>query len=126
MAGGKLHGKNGAIYINGVKVTDKTEWTLSMGRDYADVSTFRDPNKVYAAGLMDISGTFSGLFDTTGDLLVESNTGVAVTVELRAQDNPPIVVASGLAYVDASVTASVSDAVRCSGNFKAAGAWTIG
>jgi hypothetical protein len=125
MAGRKLHGKNAAIYINGVKVTNKTEWSLSMARDYADVSTFRDRNKVYAAGLMDISGTFAGLLDVDGDALVQSNTGSAVTIAVYAREGEPAV-ASGPAYVDASVTASVSDAVRCSGNFKAAGAWTIG
>ena len=41
----KLHGKNGAIYIDGVKVAKKTEWTLQMGREYADVTTFRDPEQ---------------------------------------------------------------------------------
>ena len=125
MAGRKLHGKNGAIYINGVKVTNKTEWALNMARDYADVSTFRDANKVYAAGLMDVSGTFAGLLDLDGDALVQSNTGTAVIVAVYAKDGEAAI-ASGPAYVDASVTASISDAVRCSGNFKAAGAWTIG
>jgi len=121
---GKLHGKNGAFYINGSKVSNKTEWTLSMARDYADVSTFRDANKVYAAGLMDISGTFAGLLDVNGDLALQSNNGTAYTVALYAEDNTTLI-ASGPAFVDASVTASISDAVRISGNFKAAGAWTI-
>lgn len=120
----KLHGKNGSITIDGELVTNKTEWTLSMGRDYADVSTFRDANKVYAAGLMDISGSFSGLMDVEGDLLVQSNRGVSVEVALFAEDG--LRVAHGPAFVDASVTVSSTDAVRCSGNFKAAGTWTIG
>jgi hypothetical protein len=121
---GKLHGKNGAIYINGTKVTNKTEWTLNMSREFADVSTFRDRNKVYAAGLMDISGTFSGLLDVDGDLALSSNDGVAYTVTLYADEGLPAT-ASGPAFVDASVTASVTDAVRITGNFKAAGTWTI-
>ena len=121
---GKLHGKNGAIYINGTKVSNTTEWTLNMSREYADVSTFRDANKVYAAGLMDISGTFSGLLDVDGDLSLSSNDGVAYTVALYAEDSTTIV-ATGPAFVDASVTAGISDAVRCTGNFKAAGTWTI-
>jgi hypothetical protein len=121
---GKLHGKNGAIYINGTKVTNKTEWTLTMDREYADVSTFRDTNKVYAAGLRDLSGTFNGLLDVDGDLAVQSSDGNVVTIELYAED-PTVLVASGPAYVDASVVVSNTDAVRCSGNFKAAGAWTV-
>lgn len=121
---GKLHGKNGAIYINGYKVSNKTEWTLNMSREYADVSTFRDGNKVYAAGLMDISGTFSGLLDVDGDLTVQSNDGNAYTVLLYAEDlTTPV--AQGPAFVDVSVTASNTDAVRCTGNFKSAGTWTV-
>jgi len=121
---GKLHGKNGSIWINGSKVTNKTEWALNMARDYADVSTFRDANKVYAAGLMDISGTFAVLLDVDGDLALQSNDGVAYTVALYAEDGVTLV-ATGPAFVDASVQTSISDAVRVSGNFKAAGAWTI-
>ena len=124
MADGKLHGKNGAIYINGTKVANKTEWMLSMVREYADVTTFRDKNKVNAAGLMDIQGTFSGLLDTNGDALVTSNNGTACTVSLYAEDNVTLV-ASGPAFVDASVTVSLTDAVRVNGSFKAAGDWTI-
>ena len=120
----KLHGKNGAIYINGTKVTNKTEWTLSMAREYADVSTFRDRNKVAAAGLMDINGSFAGLLDTDGDALVTSNNGTACTVSLYAEDNVTLV-ASGPAFVDAAVTVSITDAVRVTGTFKAAGAWSI-
>lgn len=120
----KIHGKNGAIYINGSKVTYKTEWTLSMAREYADVTTFRDANKVNAAGLMAIEGTFSGFLDTAGDALITYNNGSAYTVALYAEDGVTLV-ASGPAFVDASVAVSTTDAVRITGNFKAAGSWTI-
>ena len=120
----KLHGKNGAIYIGGVKVANKTEWMISMAREYADVTTFRDKNKVSAAGLMDINGTFSGLLDTTGDAVITKNDGTPYTVALYAEDSVTLV-ATGPAFVDASVTVSITDAVRVQGNFKAAGDWTI-
>jgi hypothetical protein len=119
-----VHGKNGAIYINGAKVADKTEWSLSMAREYADVSTFRDRNKVSVAGLMDISGTFSGLLDTSGDALIIRNDGTPYTVALYAEDLVTLV-ASGPAFVDAAVTVSNADAVRITGNLRAAGDWTI-
>ena len=126
-----LHGKNGSLYIDGVKVTQKTEWTLTMTRDYADVTTFRDGHKVYAAGLRDLAGTFSGFLDDTGDLTLAASDGGSHTVALYAEDaswpgtDRSVLVASGPAYLDASVTASSTDAIRCSGNFRAAGAWTI-
>jgi hypothetical protein len=121
---GKLHGKNGAIYIDGSKVANKSEWTLNMARDYADVSTFRDKNKVYAAGLMALDGTFSGLLDTNGDPAVTKNDGTPYTVALYAEDGVTLV-ASGPAYVDATVTVSNTDAVRVNGTIKAAGDWTV-
>lgn len=118
------HGKNGAIYVDGQKVADKAEWSLQMNRDYADVTTFRDGNKTYAAGLKDVQGSFSGLYDTAGDLAVSKADGTAYTVALYAEDGT-ILVGSGPAYLDVSVTASVSDAVRVTGNFRAAGSWTV-
>ena len=118
-----VHGKNGSIWINGSRVTNKTEWTLNMTRDYADTTTFRDGNKVYAAGLRDIAGTFSGLFDTGTELALLYSDGVAYTFSLYADDSN--LVATGPAYLDASITASATDAVRCTGNFRAAGTWTI-
>jgi hypothetical protein len=121
---GKIHGKNGAIYINGTKVVNKTEWTLSLAREYADVTTFRDRNKVNAAGLLDINGTFGGLLDTNGDALITKNDGSPYTVALYAADLVTLI-ASGPAFVDCTVTVSVADAARASGSFKAAGDWTI-
>jgi hypothetical protein len=120
----KLHGKNGAIWIDGVKVTNKTEWSLSMNREYADVTTFRDGNKVYAVGLMDITGSFSGLYDTDGEALTFYNDGNSHLVQLYADDQVTLV-AEGEAYIDASVTASLSDAVRCSGSLRSAGGWLV-
>jgi hypothetical protein len=119
-----LHGKDGAIYVDGVKIADKTEWSLQMTREYSDVTAFRDGNKVYAAGLRDVQGTFSGLYNTAGDLAISKADGEAYTVQVRAKDGVTLV-ASGPAYLDASVTASVSDAVRVTGNFRAAGTWAI-
>lgn len=118
-----IHGKNGAIYIDGVKVANKTEWMLSLAREYADVTTFRDKNKVSAAGLIDLNGTFTGLFDTSGEVLITKNTGTSHTVALHAVDGTEV--ASGPAFVDCAVTANSTDAVRVQGNFRAAGDWTV-
>lgn len=121
---GALHGKNGAIYIDGTKVTVKTEWTLSLGREYADVTTFRDKNKVSAAGLIDLNGTFAGFLDVAGDALISKNDGAAHTVALYAEDGGTVI-ATGPAYVDATVSVSVTDAARATGTFRAAGDWAI-
>jgi len=131
-AGTKLHGKNGAIYLNGAKgtgtkVATKTEWTLNLNRDYVDATVFGDTNKTYLVGLKDLSGTYAGILDTSGDLLLNASDEDIVQVYLYADDRASfeVLVASGPGLFDASVTASNTDAIRITGNFRAAGNWTV-
>lgn len=134
--GQKLHGKGGAIYIGGakgaggVRVAAKAEWTLNRSRDYVEATSFGDPNKTYLAGLPDVSGSFGGFLDTSGDLLLNSATSDAQDLYLYASDatlagTTEILVANGPALIDATVTVSTTDAARITGQFRASGAWTI-
>ena len=129
--GTKLHGKNGAIYVQGpkgtgTKVAVKAQWDLNLSRDYVEVTTFGDLNKEYVAGLKDISGSFNGLLDVSGDLMVNNTSVDDVPLYLYADDGAsPILIASGPALVDTSITASNTDAVRVSGNFRASGEWAV-
>lgn len=130
-AGTKLHGKNGAIYLNGAKgvgtkVATKTEWTLALNRDYVDATVFGDTNKTYLVGLKDVTGTYAGILDTSGDLLVNATDAEATTIYLYADDGAvPVLIANGPGLFDASITANNTDAIRVTGNFRAAGNWTI-
>lgn len=133
-AGTKLHGKNGAIYFDAPKgggsakkVAVKTEWTLNLNRDYVDATVFGDTNKTYLTGLKDIQGTFNGLLDVSGDLIVNATDSDTVQVYLYGDDRNgfEILIANGPALIDASITASNTDAIRVSGNFRASGAWTV-
>lgn len=131
-AGTKIHGKNGAIYINGPKGTGdkvaiKTAYTLNLGRDYVDATVFGDVNKTYLTGLKDISGTWEGLMDVSGDFLVNASDDDDVDIYLYADDRSSfeILLASGPGLFDASINASVSDAIRATGNFRASGAWSV-
>jgi hypothetical protein len=132
--GTKLHGKNGAIYLfnkkggaGAVKVATKAEWTLSLGRDYVDATTFGDTNKTYLVGLKDIQGTYAGLLDVSGDELVNASSSDSIAIYLYADDRASfeILVAHGPGLLDASINASNTDAVRTSGNFRAASSWTV-
>lgn len=131
----KLHGKNGAIGIASsgsaiTKVAGKSEWTLNLSRDYVDATVFGDTNKTYLTGLKDIQGTYSGLLDHSGDLLVNASSSDSIYVYLYSDDGSAVgstkyLVAYGLGLIDSSITASNTDAVRVSGNFRASGSWTI-
>ncbi len=130
--GTKLHGKNGAIYLDGAKgtgtkVATKTEWTLNLNRDYVDATVFGDTNKTYLVGLKDISGTYAGILDTSGDLLLNASDEDIVQVYLYADDRDSfeVLLAWGPGLFDASIEASNSDAVRARGNFRAAGSWSL-
>jgi hypothetical protein len=130
-AGTKLHGKNGAIYIggpkgSGEKVAAKSEWTLNLARDYVDATVFGDTNKTYLTGLKDISGTYAGFLDNSGDFLVNASSSDVVQLYLYSDDGAsPILIANGPSLVDASISASNTDAVRMTGNFRAAGSWSV-
>ncbi len=135
-SGLKLHGKNGAIYIaseggSKIRVSNKTEWSLNLNRDFVDATTFGNTNKVYLVGLKDISGTYAGLLDLSGDLLVNAADSGEMYVYLYADDtsnnstSAPIIVAYGKGFLDASLTASNTDAIKVTGNFRAADNWTV-
>lgn len=131
-AGTKLHGKNGAIFLDGpkgsgTKVSTKTEWTLNLNRDYVDATVFGDTNKTYLVGLKDISGTYAGLLDVSGDLLINASSSDTVNIYLYADDRTgnEVLVAFGPGLIDGAITASNTDAVRMTGNFRASGNWTV-
>jgi len=132
-SGDKLHGKNGAIYLGGAKggggtkVANKVEWTLNLNRDYVDATVFGDTNKTYLVGLKDVQGTFAGLLDVSGDLIVNATNSDAMDIYLYGDDRTSFekLIASGPGLMDASITASNTDAIRVTGNFRAAGAWTV-
>jgi hypothetical protein len=132
-SGTKIHGKNGAIYIGGIKggpgikVAAKSEWTLQRNRDYVDATVFGDVNKTYLAGLPNVQGTFAGFLDTSGDLLLSAATSDSEEIYLYADDGaaPSAWIAHGFGFIDANVTASNTDGVRMTGEFRASGPWTI-
>jgi hypothetical protein len=135
--GRKLHGKNGAIYFNGPKVgstwpqankvANKVEWTLNLNRDYVDATVFGDTNKTYLVGLKDIQGTFNGLLDVSGDLVLNATDQDAIAIYLYGDDRngSEVLIGSGMGLCDASVTASNTDAIRVTGNFRAAAPWAV-
>lgn len=135
-AGTKLHGYGGAIYIGGavgaggIRVATKTEWTLNRDRDFVDATTFGDTNKTYLAGLPNIQGTFAGLLDVSGDLMLNSATSDAITLYLYADDgtvpgHTAHLTAHGPAFISATVSVSNTDAAKITGEFRASAAWTI-
>jgi hypothetical protein len=119
----RKHGRNGSIKVDGVLVAAKAEWTLNLARDTVEVTAFGDSNTQYVVGLKDVSGTYSGFLDLSGDLMLTASGEDAKLIELYGDDTT--LVGSGSGFIDASITCSATDAVRISGNFRASGPWTV-
>ena len=74
---------------------------------------------------------YAGLLDVSGDFLINTTNSDTVQLYLYADDTSsnstgaPILVAHGPALMDGSITSSISDAIKMTGNFRASGNWTV-
>jgi hypothetical protein len=88
------------------------------------VTSFMDSNKTYVVGLKDLQGSLSGFWDSASDDLFEAvDSADGVKMYLYPSDDAIGVYWYGPAWVDMSITTSVSDAVKVSGSFSANGSW---
>lgn len=123
----------GAISGGGSIVAAKTQFTFSNSRDFFDGSAFSDTNKRWFAGLRDAQGTYAGLLDLSGDLLVRAAALGAQLLYLYADTGAgasslvgaPYEVAHGSGFLDATVDVNLNDMCKVTGAFRAAANWTI-
>ena len=122
--------RHGAVYIAAdgtgaaAALGGAASWTLDMSTDKIDVTAFNDANKRFVQGLENISGTFSAFWDDTDDALYDATQSTDGTkIYLYPSVDVPTKYWYGPAWVDMSIDASVSDAVKLSGSFVANGNW---
>ena len=108
-----------------VQIISINTWKGSFKNDYEDVSCFGDTNKVYIPGLMNIEGTFSGFWNSAELALFKAAMQPTPgTLQLMPNTTEPSFYWQGLAYMGADIDCSL-DAPKVSGDFKAAGPWTV-
>lgn len=124
------HGKTGVVYMStsasgtAVNVVFLSEWSVDFKTDYDETTAFGDPNKTYVQGLKDVSGSFSGFWDSATDQLFDAaDSSDGVKVYLYPASGVPTAYFAGPAWVNASIKVGVSGAITISGDFKANGAW---
>jgi len=108
-----------------VAIVSINAWKASFKQEYEDVTCFQDVNKVYIPGMKDVSGSYSGFFNS--DELTPFEAGEAETpgtLQLVPNTTEPTFGWEGLAYMDAEIDCSVDGAPKISGEFKAAGPWS--
>jgi hypothetical protein len=112
-----------------VTLADLNNWTLNMGRDRVDVTCFADTNKQRVMGLPDFSGTIGGVYNFTGGsagiFFAAVLAGTAVTLRLLPDSGQATNYFQGLANLDGAISVSNTGAVTISGNWDAAGNWTM-
>lgn len=123
-----IAGKDGSVYIEAYKVAEINSWSLDLGADDIDITSF-DSNgwKEFLAGLKEWSGSFEGNFvptDTNGQqaLINAWLNGQSVSLELRIDATKKF---SGSAFVKPSVEMPVDDKGSFSCDFQGTGQLTV-
>lgn len=124
----RIHGRKGRLYV-GIASDSATaepvaylnKWSLDSKTDKLDVTAFGDSNKVYAAGLPDAGGSFSGFYDTaTAQLYTASADGLARKFYLYPTTDTATTYWFGTGLFDMSVSGGVDEAVTINGSYQAA------
>lgn len=127
----RYHGKKGKILLGpsagaaAIPLASQASWSLSAKTDRVDVTSFGDTNITRVAGLPDFSGKFDGYFDDSDSTLFTAQQAASGVNMYLYPDytNAPTKYWYGLANVDYEVNTGVSDAVKITGNWDAAGNW---
>ena len=125
----RRHGRNGAVYLavtSGAAaspVAFQASWTLSITTDKTDVTTLADSQKVYAAGIPDLAGEFSGFSDDqSSQAYIAAADGLPRAFYLYPDAvNSPSVYFAGTVVADFTAAGSASGAVSVASAWNAAG-----
>jgi hypothetical protein len=107
-----------------VAIISLNAWKLEMKTAKQEVSCFGDTNKVYVPGLMDLTGSVDGFWNSADVTIFHAaQAPTPGLLELMPNNTEPTFKWTGLAYLDASIDCSM-DAPKVKGDFMAAGPWT--
>lgn len=127
-----LSGRNGKVSYSRLGTSPPTQllsingFRISLRTDFEEVTCFGDTNKVYIPGLADVSGTFSGFWNSASTIHIVAATKATTPglLELEPNTTDPGNIFEGLAYIDMDLDCSLN-APKITGNFRAAGAWAL-
>ena len=126
----KYHGKAGRVYLSttasgaAVSVGSLTEWSLDQPADRVEVTAFDSNNKEYVQGFRDVSFSLSGFWNDADTTLFSAVEGdEAVRVYLYPSKDAPTKYWYGTAFLDASISVSVSGAVAVTASGQGAATW---
>jgi len=100
-------------------------WTGDFKTEMEDVTCFGDVNRVYIPGMKDAKGTIGGFWNSANvEIFEAAEQETPGMLELVPNSTEPTFLWSGLAYLDASIDASLQ-APKISGTWTAAGPFLL-
>lgn len=128
----RIHGRSGRLYADfsaagggsATPVVSQKTWEINASSDRVDVTCMGDQNKTYLQGLPDAQGSFTGLYDDSGDTAYSAARDISAN-SARVFYLYPTVNSSGSyfygsAYFDVTITGDVGNAIEMSGSWAAA------
>lgn len=101
-------------------------WKMDNKTKKIDVTCFGDTNMVYVPGMKDLTGEFSGFWNSSNVVLFDAADATTPgLLKLVPNTSEATFFWSGLAYLDASIDTKVDGAPEVKGSFMAAGPWTM-
>lgn len=126
----KYAGRKGVVYISTTGsgsaslVAGLTEWSINRATDKIEVTSFGESNKTYVQGLPDLTGSFTGFWDSSDTkIFTAAGSADGCKIYLYPSSDNAAAYHYGPAWLDASMTTNVNGAVEVSSNFVANGSW---
>lgn len=119
-----LKGNLAAFKVSTNAVLECSSWSLDIGQEFVDTTSFGDTAKEQTPTFMTWSGKAEGkwdITDTTGQLALQTAVLGGTTVDARFYVSSALYY-QGTAYVAASISAAVDGIVSISWDITAAGA----
>jgi hypothetical protein len=127
----RIHGRRGLAYLsvrNGDAATPVAylnSWAAAWARDVIDVTTLADTQRVYVAGIPDVTGTFTGYWDdASSQAYIAASDGLPRDMFLYPDSTDMSQYISGPVLADMTVTSGAGTAVAIAVNWAAAGTVT--
>jgi hypothetical protein len=107
-----------------VQVVSLSSWSLDLSTDTVEVTAFEDTNKVFVQGKKNLSGEFSGFWNSSDDSLFDgADSTDGVKLYIYPSKDAATIYHYGTAWLSASLEGAVDGAVTVKGTFIAAGSW---
>ncbi|MDQ2873981.1 MAG: hypothetical protein M3Y33_03855 [Actinomycetota bacterium] len=125
----RLHGRNGIVYLgvlNGAAASPlsfQSDYSMNFVVAKVDVTAMGDPNLIYAPGLPDASGDFTGWYDdATSQTYIAAADGLARNFYLYPTKLNPLQYFFGQIFPDFATAGGVAAGVTAKSTWNAASA----